>query len=426
MLNSIFRKAGKYLIGLSDKKSATEAPRGVDEDREFSNRAKRIALSNGPENRKLLAGSIQFLDLDEIKRELGVNWGRASAAACKIVEDTIANNLSADDTYARRGQEMFVLCFASRDRGLVDARMKVIVEQIKHALSGSRNEVFRVAHDVADVVFIDTDEVSVFDTIANSMRQVRSEAEKAARVWREHLLRNASICYKPVWLPSKKVVALHRAVLDEETGRRTMQRLTSLTSVDEMLAVIFDLDCLILGRAASGLHHLVDDGGRTQLIVPINFNSLNQGAQRKRYLKLCEDIPTAYRRFLLFEIRNIPPGTPGGRVLDMIVPLNRFAHGTIIEASVCSAAALVDGVGSAIMGVVTHADQFSGPVGDVSNQLKRFVKDLKARNLRVFLHGVNTPELVRAAIATGIDCMDGPCVADLTRELKTLYHWNIG
>jgi hypothetical protein len=131
-------------------------------------------------------------------------------------------------------------------------------------------------------------------------------------VWREHLLRTASIRYKPVWSPSKKVVALHRAVLDEDTGRRTMQRLSSLSSVDEMLTVLFELDCLILGHAASGLHDLVGNGGRTQLIVPVNFNSLNLGTRRKRYLKLCADIPSAYRRFLLFEICDIPPEKQSG------------------------------------------------------------------------------------------------------------------
>jgi hypothetical protein len=425
MLNSIFRKAGKYLIGLSDRKPATEAPRGIDRDRQFSDQARRIASSRGPKDRKLLAGSIRFLDLDEIKRELGVNWGQASAAAYRIVEDTITKYLSTDDTYARQSQEMFVLCFASANREVVEARMRDIVDEIKRALSRSKSEAFRVAHDVADVILVDGDEVPLIDTIANSLRQVRNEAVNAARVWREHLLRTASIRYKPIWSPSKRMVALHRAVLDEETGRRTMQRLSSLSSVDEMLAVLFELDCLILGHAASGLHDLVGSGGRTQLIVPVNFNSLNLGPRRKRYLKLCEDVPSAYRRFLLFEICNIPPGTTGGRVLDLIVPLNRYAHGTIIEASVSSAVDLVDSAGSAIMGVVTRADQFSGTAVEVSARLKRLVTDLKARNLKVFLHGANSPEMVRAAITTGIDCIDGSCVADLTRELKTLYPWNI-
>jgi hypothetical protein len=205
-----------------------------------------------------------------------------------------------------------------------------------------------------------------------------------------------------------------------------MQRLSSLSSVDEMINVLFELDCLILGHAAAGLHDLVNGGGRTQLIVPVNFNSLNLGTRRKRYLKLCADIPSAYRRFLLFEICDIPPGTPGGRVLDLIVPLNQNAHGAIIEASVSSAVDLVDSVGSAIMGVATRADEFSGAAADVSTRLNRFVTDLKARNMRVFLRGVNSPELVQVAKATGIDWMDGPCVAALTRELKTLYRWNIG
>lgn len=425
MLNSIFRRAGKYLIGLSERRPVNEAPRGADRSRQFSDQAKRISSSHGSTDRKLLAGSIRFLNLDEIRRELGLNWQEVSATACKIVEDTITKSLSAEDIFARHGEDMFVICFASADREAVERRMRDIGEEVKRALSESKSESFRIAHDVADVIFVDGEEGPLVDTIANSLRQVREEAEKAARVWREHLLRTASIRYKPVWSPSRKVVALHRAVLDEDTGRRTMQRLSSLSSVDEMLGVLFELDCLILARATSALHDLVCSGGRTQLIVPVNFNSLNVGTRRKRYLKLCADIPSAYRRFLLFEICNIPAGVLGGRVLDLIVPLNQYAHGTIIEVSISSAIDLVSGAGSAIIGVATRGDELSGPMADVSARLKRLVTGLKARNMKVFLHGANSREMVHAAITTSIDCIDGSCVADLTRELKTLYPWNI-
>jgi len=257
MLNSIFRKAGKYLIGLSESKPRAEAPRAPDPGREFSEQARRMASSRGTKDRQLVAGSIRFLDLDQIKRELGVNWGQASAAAYRVVEDTIRKHLSTDDSYARHGQDMFVLCFANASREAVEALMCDIAEEIKRTLSMSESNAFRVAHDVEDVIFADGDEVPLIDTIANSLRRVRDEAENAAKMWREHLLRTASIRYKPVWSPSKKVVALHRAVLDEDTGRRTMQRLSSLSSVDEMLTVLFELDCLILGHATSALHDLV-------------------------------------------------------------------------------------------------------------------------------------------------------------------------
>ena len=426
MLNSILRKAGKYLIGLSDRKPAVEAPNENDRGRHFSEQARRISSRRDPNDRKLLAASIRFVDLREIKHELGVNWVQASGAAYRIVEDTIAMNLSADDIYARHGQDVFVVCFASGDREDVETRMRDIVEKIKRALSKGNSESFRVAHDVADIILVDSDEVPLIDTIANSLRRVRDEAENAAKIWREHLLRSASIRYKPIWSPSKKVVALHRAVLDEDTGRRTMQRLSSLSSVDEMLTVLFELDCLILSHVTSALHDLVSGGGRTQLIVPVNFKSLTVGTQRKRYLKLCADIPSAYRRFLLFEICDIPPGTPGGRVIDLIVPLNQSAHGTIIEASASSAVDLVDSVGSAVVGVVTRADQFSGTAVEVSARMNRLVTDLKASNMKVFLRGVNTRELVHVARATGIDWIDGSCVAALTKELKSLYHWNVG
>ena len=326
MLNSIFRKAGKYLLRLSDRTSAAEPTGAPDSGRQFSEKARRIASDQGTKDRKLLAGSIRFLDLDQIKREFGVSWGQASAAAYAIVENTIRKHLSGNDCYARH-QDMFVLCFPSTSREAVEARMCDIAEEIKQTLSTSESSAFRVAHDVEDVIFVDGDEVPLIDTIANSLKRVRDEAENAAKTWREHLLRTASIRYKPIWSPTKKVVALHRAVLDEDTGRRMMQRLSSLSSVDELLTVLFELDCLILGHAIAGLHDLVNGGGRTQLIVPVNYNSLTVAAQRKRYLKLCADIPSAYRRFFLFEICDIPPGTLGGRVLDLIVPLNQNAHG---------------------------------------------------------------------------------------------------
>ncbi|MBV9046551.1 MAG: hypothetical protein JO294_15630 [Alphaproteobacteria bacterium] len=423
MLKSIVRKAGEYLIGLSERTPATEAPRGPDV-RQFSDQARRIASRRAPEDR-ILAGGIRLLDLDDIKRELALNWQEVSTTAYRIVEDTIAKNLSADDSYARHGDDMYVLCFASADREAVEARMRDISDEIKRALSGSASDAFRIAHDVTDIVFVDVDDGPLVDTIATSLRKVRDEAENAARVWREHLLRVASIRYKPVWSPSRKVVALHRAVLDEETGQRTVQRLSSLSSTDEMLAVLFELDCLILGRSTTGLHTLVGSGGRTQLIVPVNFNSLHLGTRRKRYLELCADIPSAYRRFILFEICNIPRATPCGRILDLVVPLNQYARGTIVEAPLSSAVELIDGAGSAIVGVGTRVDELTGPVGDISARLRRLVMDLKARNLKVFLHGANSSDVVRAAITTGIDCIDGSCIAGLTRELKTLYSWNV-
>jgi GGDEF domain-containing protein len=185
MLNSIFRRAGKYLIGLSERKPATEAPREPGRSRQFADQATRIASSHSSKDRKLLAGSIRFLDLDEIKREIGLNWQEVSATVCRIVEDTIAKNLSDDDIYARHGEDMFVICFASVDREAVERRMRDISDEIKRALSRSKSGAFRVAHDVADVIFVDSDEDPLIDTIASSLRQVRDEAENAARVGSE-------------------------------------------------------------------------------------------------------------------------------------------------------------------------------------------------------------------------------------------------
>ena len=108
MLSSIFRRAGKFLIGLSDGRPSTEPPRGSHTSRQSSDPAIRTASGGGTNGRQLLAGSIRLLDLDDIRRELGVNWGEVSRGVYQIVEDTIAENLLAGDIQERHGpKDMF-------------------------------------------------------------------------------------------------------------------------------------------------------------------------------------------------------------------------------------------------------------------------------------------------------------------------------
>lgn len=272
---------------------------------------------------------------------------------------------------------------------------------------------------------MDMPETPVIESVAATLRQVREDAEKAARAWRENFIRNAGVRFRPIWSPRKKVIAVHRTMLDDETGRQTIARLTALASIEDRMDLLFDLDCMILGRATAGLHDLLSRGGCSQLIVPVNFNTLACKEKRLNYLKLCQDIPASFRRFLLFEISNIPAGTPSGRIAELAVPLNSYAHGTFIEAAMDTAKMLLDGAGATIVGVVIHADQFAQSC-DPHAKLKNFVTQAIARNLRVLLEGVDSEACLQIGLAAGVDCLAGRAVAETIRTLRTVHHWDLG
>ena len=122
-----------------------------------------------------------------------------------------------------------------------------MVEEIKRIFK-SKSGLIRVAHDVADIMMADGGAVPLIETITKSLRQVRDEAENAAKVWREHLLRTATIRYKPVWSPKRKWWPFIASAWTKILAGGTMQRLSSLSSVDELLTFLLELDCLIRVR----------------------------------------------------------------------------------------------------------------------------------------------------------------------------------
>src|SRR5690606_21916000 len=91
-----------------------------------SPRARRSATRPHPIARKpgastLLAGQVQLLGMSKIKNSIGARWDDLAGAAYQIVEESIREFLTDDDTYERRDDEIYVLCFANADKAEAEA-----------------------------------------------------------------------------------------------------------------------------------------------------------------------------------------------------------------------------------------------------------------------------------------------------------------
>jgi hypothetical protein len=157
-----------------------------------------------------------------------------------------------------------MLCFGAGDRQRAEATTNAIYQEIKGRLHLEFPDAgVRVGYAVAELdrKALQTDDTRLLDSIAAELRRIGQEAEHAARAWRQHLLSHATISFGPVWDPHRQAVDLYRVLLDIETGQRALTRLKALSSTDDMNQVLFDLDCLMLGRATKALHemHRVSD-----------------------------------------------------------------------------------------------------------------------------------------------------------------------
>lgn len=425
MLRRTLRKIGRYLVSVSDdERSRTRYESRVTKQRawEFSRQVTDLARRHGTLNR-LLAGGIELLELRDIREEVGGCGQVGSQALSMMVQRIIEGRLSPKDTYLKQDDENFLLCFASADRTEVRKKLEDITADIRDALHEVGGDTrFEVGHEVVEIDTGDVNDESVVETITESLRKVRREARDASRHWRQHLIRNASVSYWPIWLSHKQVVAIHRAILDDETGQLALRRLACLSSADEMRETLFEIDSLILGRATTDLHALIGEGGRTQLIVPLYYASLEASRRRTRYQEICENIPAAYRRYILFEVHDIPSGTPCSRISEVVSMLNGYGLGVLLEVDM-NALSMPSAMG--IAGVVSRISDDVLSKHNLVRNLHMFASHARAARLKSFLYKVDSNSLARDAIQAEVDYLQGSAIVKRTQNLKPHYRWDL-
>lgn len=374
----------------------------------------------------VMAGSIQLLGMAEIKQRLGARWSEMAESAFRIAEQTIQRHITAEDAYQRHGRETFLLCFASPDKAHAEAKTRMISEEIVTLLAQQTPDIsLRVDHTVAEVEWAHIDKgdaESIAEVIARELREVRERAETSARAWRNDLLRSAGIRFGPIWHAPRRIVAGYRAMLNEQTGTRALQRLAGITTPEELKSTLHELDCLIVGRSIKALDRLLHAGGTAQVLVSVNFNSLSTRAMREKYLNLCRDIPQQYKRFLLFEVHSAPNGTPVSRLVEIALALKPYGHGVLVEPP-ANGGQLQDLASVGLFGLSVSAKSLPHNGGQAAAALTRLVAAATAINLKVFVHGADTVGILDAAQKAQADYVDGRAVALPVDEPKTAYHW---
>ncbi|MBI1245796.1 MAG: hypothetical protein GC202_12385 [Alphaproteobacteria bacterium] len=380
-----------------------------------------------PNATTVMAGSIQFLGMTEIKERLGARWDAVADIAGKVAEQTIRRHISIEDAYQRQGADAFVLCFASPDRAHAEAKTRRIAEDIATVLARQAPQAgFRIDHTVAEMKWADIDNGEadlIAEQIAKELRQIRERAEVAARAWRNELIRNAGVRFGPIWHPPRRTVACYRAMLNEQTGTHALQRLSGITSPKELKSTLHELNCLVVGRAIKALDALLHAGGMAQILVPVNFNSLNDRTAREKYLNLCRDIPENYQRLILFEVHGAPPGTPISRLIEVALTLKLFGHGVLVELPATSSR-LQDLASVGLFGLSVDARSLPRDCGQAATVLTRLGAAAATFNLKVFVHGADTVGMLDAAQNAHADYIDGRAVAMPLTEPKTAYHWS--
>lgn len=341
MLRSVLRKLGQFLvvfssdsIPLSDAHSVILPSSHRGPNGHFEGRAQKLLAARRGVATDLLAGNVQLLGLGEIKRNADPKVRAQGGNVRRLAEEIIKQHLTTEDFFDAYDDETYILCFGDLSLEQAEATTRSIAEEIRRRLSDEVIELgLKVDYIVTktDLASFEGSEKSIVETIAMTLRKVRDEAELASKAWRQDIIKTAQIRYSPVWNPNHRNVYIYRASIDSETAQKALRRAAGLTSSEELLLMLFELDCFIIGGALEALHALHSRDEESRIIIPINCNSFTNKINRDQYISLFSEFPNSYKKFILFEIHSISAGIPIIRLSDFVRILKIYSQNVIID-----------------------------------------------------------------------------------------------
>lgn len=277
MLRSIAKRIGQLLLNVGrDPPPHPGRQDGVDGlDRQhtaeqFNQRGRQVLRKRAVSSSTVLAGTVQLLGFDDVRKEVGARWPQVVDKVHAIASRVIAERLDPEDIFSRNDDDAYILCFASADsnearRITADIAAKIKKQILAGVEGGDRIGVSEFVAEVDFAPALESDR-PLSEILADSLREIRKEAEEAYQRHRTALLKEAEVFYRPLWHVAKREVDLYRSVLDEKTGKSSLNFLRSLSTSEEIQTAMAELDMLIFSRSVKELHRALQQGGKTYFL----------------------------------------------------------------------------------------------------------------------------------------------------------------
>ncbi|MBV1887097.1 MAG: hypothetical protein KUG61_08440 [Parvibaculaceae bacterium] len=395
----------------------------------------------------LLAGNVQLIGLEKVRKALGGEWERLKATIHIALENLLASQLRPQDRYLRVGEDSFLIIFSEDDELFVSQAVAKIVGKMRDLLLGSalhenggvdiRSIIGRLTQDEAghakfEAIEVEDEPVSsgaekVGDKLSPAF--VQSGEEEAAPKLRQVVERKSvayETVYAPVWDAFHQVLSTY-AVVPIAYGRN--RNAAPLIGHDVLPATatdveIAELDMKHLQIMLEMIGELYENEFAVFLVASVHFKTLSNGGLRDRYLALCRQTPEFLRKYISIQIVGVPPQVAESILTQRVAYLRPFFVGVNVRLSSLDVNALAyarSGVGGVTFCYPTDPVEMRAAPA----LIKRHVTDLLAHKIRLTIEMV--PDLAVAGQLKDlrVTYLTGTCFGTLLDTPKNMKRYQL-
>ncbi|MBM3573055.1 MAG: hypothetical protein FJX52_11995 [Alphaproteobacteria bacterium] len=368
-----------------------------------------------------VAGNVQLIGLDDIKRHFGETWPSIRDAAHKAAEDIIRSHLTALDMFAPIKDESYILLFGELDRAGAEAKAKQIAAEITRRLCGEVEGGALVT--VRKLVLEVERPKDGFKSIAEvhaSFERAETKAAAQARQESARIGTGIQFGYWPTLNLSKRLIAIYDCNIMRRADVGYMLVGDDAYPPDATGEVAAALDVVALDAAHQGLKQIEQQGKRAVLLLPVHYETLAFRSFRDRYMQGVRAFPESAQRNLAFHVLGLPDGLPQTRLVEVVSRFRPWVLGFICRLPL-ERPEIERFVGSGLIAISTDAGGTATPPKAVFDQMRAFAATAREAKLRCMFVNARTVSLASAAVRAGFDFVNGDAIVRMVARPGRVY-----
>ncbi len=324
---------------------AVEAPETKNDCGETFSEA--VAEAMQSESKSLIAGRVQLVGLNEVKKSLGDSWQGMAEKAYEIAEKTIRRHLDPRDILRKDKNGDFVVCFADLSEQEAACKAQLIKHEVGEKLLGT--QAGELGLDSAQIEAATMQSISqvdaesheldlkdakvnsgndAFDLINAKLQAAAQRAGELAKDLLKELIDTATLELRAVKMKNRSPAPFQLSEFDKNS-RAKIQKILSFGN--DPVSIQCELDMLHLSKASEALVEAMASGETGMTTIGVHCSTLLNRRYLERYRQLCESLPDALRHALVIVVRDIPEDLHAPRTHEVINQIRPFARVLALE-----------------------------------------------------------------------------------------------
>lgn len=374
---------------------------------------------------------MQVIGLEGLKKRFGDSWPKVSERVAELSKFVIEKKLGPGDVFMDLEDIGYVLVFPTLSRKEAEIKCLNISRDIATKLFGvseDGTQEISVRTVVGEIDgSIGMEDVNLVDAVSGLLEEngdefivggdgsvvKQSDGDKSGTSdvidfsdFEANQLDTLNFLYRPIWDTNREAIISYKCQSHFGTahGPTCCDKSQDLTSQS-----LLELDILVLQSCCQQVLRLQNSGRKLVISCPVHYETLSRSKSWREYVKHCQPIPKQLRKYFVFEVVGIDPGSPQVRIAQILPQLRPYAREIV-----CLVRSHLDNIekfhsiGASSIGL----DLLDVHVAetDMMEILGSFSQRCQQLGLSSYISNIRSPSLTTIALSAGIRYIDGDAI----------------